>query len=392
MRTTLFAIILTFLMASTCTATVYVVRPDGQGTMPNIQAAVDASTNGDEILLIAGVFTGPGNRDIVIGGQRNIIIRSFDYDPTSVVIDCEGSPGDPHRAFHVINSSIQILAIHSITIRGGYAATEGGGGGMVISGNASAWVTNCIFEDNASGMTDWHGGGAVYANYSSTPVFTDCVFRGNQAFAGGAVAINHGGRVTFNDCGFFDNYALKGGAIYGITTDKIGCLFVGNEAEIYGGAIWHNAFGLDYYESCTFDGNRAPVGGAILAGYNYGGSVEMIDTIISNCPEGEGIYVAPSTPVTFSCTNLYGNAGGDWIEPFAEQVDVNGNFSANPCYCDAEGEDYHLCEDSYALAGNHPWGCDQLVGAYGLGCGECGCTGPVDVQDMSFGTLKSLYR
>lgn len=73
-------------------------------------------------------------------------------------------------------------------------------------------------------------------------------------------------------------------------------------------------------------------------------------------------------------------------------MDQNGNFSANPCYCDAVGEDFHLCADSYALAGLHPWGCDQLVGAYGLGCGTCGCTGPVDVQGVSFGALKSLYR
>jgi hypothetical protein len=206
------------------------------------------------------------------------------------------------------------------------------------------------------------------------------------------VAINHGGRVAFNDCSFLGNRAIRGGAVYGITTDKIGCLFANNEAAEWGGAIWHNAFGLDYYESCTFDGNSAPLGGAVCAAANYGGSVEMIDTIISNCPEGEALYVNPLVPITLSCTNLYGNAGGDWIEPFAAQVDMNGNFSANPCYCDAEGEDFHLCADSYALAGNHPWGCDQLVGAYGLGCGVCGCTGPVAIEELSFGALKSLYR
>ena len=48
-------------------AATYVVRPDGQGTIPDIQSAVDACVDGDQIWLIAGVFTGPGNRDIVIG-------------------------------------------------------------------------------------------------------------------------------------------------------------------------------------------------------------------------------------------------------------------------------------------------------------------------------------
>ena len=285
----------------------------------------------------------------------------------------------------------QYTIIQSLTMRGGFAAT-GGGGAMLISGHASGVMNNCVFEDNASGMTDWHAGGAVYADHSSTPVFNDCVFRGNQAFAGGALTTNHGGRVTLNDCRFIGNRAYRGGAVYGITTEKNGCLFAGNEAEESGGAIWHNSFGLDYYENCTLDGNRAPTGGAIFINSNYGGPVELIDTIISNCPEGEAIHANSSVPLTLSCCNLYGNAGGDWIEPFAEQVDLNGNFSANPCYCDVAGEDFHLAADSYALAGNHPWGCDQLVGAYGLGCEASGCTGPVDVQDMSFGALKSLYR
>ena len=390
MKFTLILISLALLVATTCAATVRVVRPDGQGTLPNIQAAVDASTDGDQIWLIAGVFTGPGNRDIVIG-PRNILIRSFDDDPAVCIIDCEGSESAPHRAFWLNDSVAQITAIQSITMRGGYAES-GGGGAMLISGHASGYIVNCVFENNASGMTDWHAGGAVYVNYGGTPVFNGCVFRGNQAFAGGALTTNHGGRVTFNDCRFIGNRAIRGGAIYGITTEKNGCLFAGNEAQETGGAIWHNSSGLDYYESCTFDGNRAPAGGAIFINSNYGGPVEMIDTIISNCPEGEAIACNASVPITFSCCNFYGNAGGDWTEPFADQVDLNGNFSANPCYCDAAGEDFYLCADSYALEGNHPWGCDQLVGAYGLGCGVCGCTGPVDVQGMSFGALKSLYR
>lgn len=372
-------------------AEIFVVRPDGQGTVPDIQTAVDASEDGDEIWLIAGVFTGPGNRDIQIGG-RNILIKSFDEDPATCIIDCGGSPAENHRAFISSDDDCQWTTILGITMRGGYTTAGNGGGAMHIIGHSSLWVTNCVFEDNATAMTEWHGGGAVYADRSSLPVFNDCVFRNNRAFAGGAVNINHGGRVTFNRCRFIGNEAVRGGAIYGITTDKIGCLFADNEASDWGGAVWHNSYGLDYYESCTFDGNRAPLGGAILAAANYGGSVEMIDTIISNCPEGAAIATSSSVPITISCSNLYGNAGGDWIEPFAEQVDERGNFSANPCYCDPEGEDFHLSADSFARPGGHPWGCDQLVGAYGVGCGDMECSGPVAVEGMTFGSVKSLYR
>ena len=72
--------------------------------------------------------------------------------------------------------------------------------------------------------------------------------------------------------------------------------------------------------------------------------------------------------------------------------DDRGNFSANPCYCDAQNEDFHLSADSFARAGGHPWGCNQLVGAYGVGCSESGCTGPVALEGMSFGKVKGLFR
>jgi|GEM_PF-1455917 len=388
MRRLLIALCLMVPVAANAQGSIFVVRADGLGITPDIQTAVDSSKDGDEIWLIAGTFSGPRNRDIQIGA-RNILIRSFDNDPATCIIECGGSPVEPHRAFILSEFACQRTIIQGITMRGGYA--PGGGGAMHIIGFASATVADCVFEDNATAMTEWNGGGAVYVDRGGQPVFNDCVFRNNQGFAGGALTTNHGGRVTFNDCRFIGNRAVRGGAIYGITTAKIGCLFAGNEADV-GGAVWHNASGLDYYESCTFDGNRGALGGTIYAMANYGGSVELIDTIISNSLEGKAIEISPSVPITFSCCDIYGNAGGDWTPPFADQVDLNGNFSANPCYCDAQGEDFHLSADSYALAGNHPWGCGQTVGAYGEGCGAIGCSGPVAVEERTFGSVKSLYR
>jgi hypothetical protein len=46
-------------------ATTYVVHPDGTGDSPTIQAAIDASSDGDVVELTNGTFTGDGNRDLV---------------------------------------------------------------------------------------------------------------------------------------------------------------------------------------------------------------------------------------------------------------------------------------------------------------------------------------
>ncbi len=388
MKTAIVTVSLVLILASNAFATIHVVRADGLGIYLNIQAAVDLSADGDEIWLISGIYTGPGNRDIEMG-DHNVLIKSFDNDPALCVIDCGGSSATPHRAFRLAEAEVQTTTFQSITFRNGYAAP--GGGAMLFIGGAAATVNNCVFENNASGMNEFHSGGAIYIDRGGFPVFNDCVFRDNEAFAGGAVGQNHGGRGTFNDCRFISNRAVRGGAIWGRSADKYGCLFYGNEADV-GGAVWGIAVGVDYYENCTLDSNRAASGGAIFCTANYGGSVELVDCIVSNCPEGAGLDVHPAVPVIISCSNIYGNAGGDWIAPFAAQVDERGNFSANPCYCDAMGEDFHLSADSYARAGGHPWGCEQLVGAYGVGCGAIGCNGPVIVEDVSFGSVKSMYR
>ena len=107
---------------------------------------------------------------------------------------------------------------------------------------------------------------------------------------------------------------------------------------------------------------------------------------------GEAIAAASNVDVFLSCSDLYGNAGGDWIGTFAAQVDLNGNFSANPCFCSAETDDFQLSADSFCLPGHHPWGCDQLVGAYGEGCGASDCTGPVSVESTTWGSIKGMYR
>jgi hypothetical protein len=71
-------------------ATTYLVRPDGTGDFPTIQAAVAASASGDVIELANGTFTGPGNRDVDYLSKL-VTIRSQSGNPEACVIDCQGS-------------------------------------------------------------------------------------------------------------------------------------------------------------------------------------------------------------------------------------------------------------------------------------------------------------
>jgi hypothetical protein len=67
-------------------ATTHVVRPDGGGDSPDIQAAIDAATDGDIVELTDGTFTGDGNRDIDYKGKA-LTVRSQSGNPEGCIID-----------------------------------------------------------------------------------------------------------------------------------------------------------------------------------------------------------------------------------------------------------------------------------------------------------------
>ena len=66
---------MTLLLISVAAAETYVVKPDGTGDFPTIQAAIDAAYHGDVIELTDGVFTGDGNRDLW-NRDRYLVFRS----------------------------------------------------------------------------------------------------------------------------------------------------------------------------------------------------------------------------------------------------------------------------------------------------------------------------
>lgn len=379
------------LSMSTVHAATWTVRPDGTGDFPTIQAAVSAAAGGDVIELAPGTFSGPGNTDVFIAAVA-LTIRSASGDPGDVTIECAANFFDPRRGFFFASSSGSVL--EGITITGGYGSADVSivsAGAVLIYGGTQAVVRDCVFVNNHTGLAWNHAGGAVYVDSNSFATFENCEFRANSGYFGGAVAVNHFSGAEFFDCRFLDNVGGRGGAIWGNSTSKTRCLFARNSAE-QGGAIWGNGYNEEVSISCTYHANSADQGGGIYALANYGSPVRLVDTIIADCPNGEAIWKSSSVNVLLSCSDLYGNAGGDWIGTFAAQVDLEGNFSANPCFCSPETDDFQLCADSYCLPGHHPWGCHELVGAYGQGCGECACAGPVAVESTSWGSVKGLYR
>lgn len=101
------------------------------------------------------------------------------------------------------------------------------------------------------------------------------------------------------------------------------------------------------------------------------------------------IACSPGSQASLICCDIFGNELGDWTGCAAQQLGVNGNFSADPLFCDIATRDLRVASCSPCVPGYHPDGydCGGMVGALGIGC-ECG----QPTEPTSWGAIKSLYK
>jgi hypothetical protein len=283
------------------------VGPGAGYDFNTIQAAIDAATDGDVVIVATGTYTGNGNRDIDFNGKA-ITVRSTDpNDPDIVeatVIDCDGTESEPHRGFYFHSGEDPNSVVAGLKITRGYADE---GGGMYFYGGSPA-IIKCMLRDNSSLSR-----GAALACRNSEPSFDRCELTENET--GGIFCFESLLRLT--GCSFIEN---KGGAIDSfdseVTVSK--CIFIRNSM---GGAIEnHNSTGVNYPRSCkmdlsdcTFIGNSARNGGAID---NYQAEVVITNCIFkdnSSLFSGGAIYNHHTSQTITNClflANRAGDAGG----------------------------------------------------------------------------------
>lgn len=355
-------------------AATWVVKPDGLGDFPTIQAALSDSrvVSGDIIELTTGTFVGDGNRDVGFLGKA-VTVRSQGGDPSLCIIDCEGSPIAPHRGFRFISGEGNGTRLEGVTIANGVAGLPDDyppASGGAIACTADPVISRCIFENNSAA----NGGGAVACALGGSPTIENCVFEGNVAMeggVGGAIWCYSTSNPTISGCVFWGNSANSGGAIHVTSSSPIieSSVFASNVAQFGGGAVSHGDGGITSVNHCTFYGNEAGAGYAagIQAAY---ATVSLDRVILAFSVAGQAAACVESGTIDMNCCDVYGNVGGDWIGCLAGQEDQDGNFSADPLFCGAAVDDYTLDGQSPCLPGNHPDGVDcGLIGALGRGCG-----------------------
>ncbi len=214
---------------------------------PTIQAALDAASDGDEVVLAPGMYS----ESLDLLGKR-LTLRSS-AGPAETTLDGAGLGDSILRA--VSGETLD-------TVVRGLTFTNGEGG------------------DNPNCTTSTAAGGAAYIRDSELS-FEDCDFVRNgfdlALAAGGAICVMQGG-VRLSGCSFVENGGFVsdpddavafGAAVYFCNRSFVGtfevddCQFIDNGPASHGGGIWIVKVGDITITDSIFVNNGASFGGGI---------------------------------------------------------------------------------------------------------------------------------
>ena len=369
------------LIVSTASARTWYIKPDGSGDVPTIQAGVDSASHGDTLLCAAGTYswnsqgTGTDYGMIsILRGSSDMVIVS-ESGPEVTILNGQG------QGRILFFQGWTELTVEGFTFKNGIAPALGNFvGGAMASHLSSPVVRDCVFEANSAS----NQGGAYWYGGQGSPVIESCHFENNSAGLGGAVfLINSSFDAYIYDTTFISNDATTGGAIWmhSFRLNAENCLIAGNTASV-GGAIHMQSSWPSFIANTTIVNNRAATGAALSV---LGATPLTLSNVIVALSTGGGaaVNVGGGSTAIFSCSDMWGNPGGNWVGDIAPQLGNNGNISEDPKFCSGG---FSIQGDSPCAPGNHPHGhtCG-VIGAYGVACGS------VAVEQKSWGEIKAMY-
>ena len=227
------------------------------GDHDTIQAAINAATDGDRVLV------GPGTwmERLTIKKKSLELIATAGQDET--IIDASGTGRQPGLTIESCPGTE--LRVIGFTITGGKGRNmiprgEVQGGGILVI-DSSPTIINCTFKANHAQYGSG-GGGSILGGQ---PTFLHCRFLDNRSDSIGGGLLVKEGTPRLIGCEFAGNTATNGAGLYlwrWTDTALLQCEFRSNAASGRGGGLytWNARGALDH---CTFDDNTAADGAAV---------------------------------------------------------------------------------------------------------------------------------
>ncbi len=308
--------LLVSLMVCPCWSATLLVGHQGETPYSSISTALAASTDGDTILVSAGIYAVTTGETFPLQMKSGV---SLIHRVTNSRPRIHASGGVSALVFNGVSR----VLVQGFLITGGETGTKGAG---LLFSSANGFIRDCVISDNYARRS----GGGVLCTSGSSPEFENCLFENNtgDSFGGGAHCEN-GSSPLFKNCTFLAN---TGGGIscqQGGSPKFVGCRILGNEGIIGAGVYCSSA--SPFFQDCLFTGNKAdthinPVGGGLFCTDSM---VSLRHCVISgNTAKGSGGgVVADQSTVSLGGCAVVGNStkgkGGGVLFSTLSKVSMN---------------------------------------------------------------------
>ncbi|MBN1592895.1 MAG: hypothetical protein JW941_06580, partial [Candidatus Coatesbacteria bacterium] len=334
-------ILLLAIAATSGPAATYHVKQDGAGDFTYIQDAIDASVDGDTVIVHPGTYY----ENIQFGG-KNITLSSTDPDDWDVVEAAVIDGGQNGSVVTFAGTEDASCELSGFTITNGSAENGGGircsessptirnneiisnsalsGGGIYIESGSPAILTNRIKFNHSHHSWRESGGGLFCRGTSHDTIIADgnSFIENASEGLGGAMLIGDVNAIIQNNV-INGNQADAGGG--GIWISDGGNARVSNNLIVLNEVIWGHGGGLQCGIGVTVD-NCTFVDNLVTPTYGYGGAIYA--------------YVWPDEINVKDCIFR----GHEW--PPAENCLVTSSCFGDPLFASDPLGEYYLDPDS----------------------------------------------
>ncbi len=264
----------------------------------NIQDAIDASSDGDLIMVTNGVYQSDGETvegfgvTNAVAIDKAVTVQSVNGPAVTAIEGFTAADTTGMRCVYLTNGAALtgFTLTNGATIQGGDYAHEWSGAGAWCE-SSSVVVSNCIFINN----TAQGDGGGIYGGTA-----IDCTFTNNYGWEGGAASTNE-----MIDCLLVDNRGYYGAGAY--NSSLTNCTLTGNATYVdsdytaNGGGACASSL-----TNCVITGNSSLTGGGAS------GCTLINCLLANNQAEGAGSWPpnggGASGSTLINCTVVYNSA------------------------------------------------------------------------------------
>ncbi len=309
---------------------------------PTIQLGIDASSAGDTVLVASGTYF----ENLVIPHRLALLSNQ---GALQTAIDGQGT-----GTVIFIRNAAEGTVVSGFSVQNGYAETIAAG---IFAEYCAVVIMNNIIEYNHA----LGGVAGLYAVGSST--IDNNLIQHNNLDAGKSVsALVASGTITRNTIrhnGAFGDFQIAWFLNGSLVTENV----IADNGPVYAAlALAGNVIARNN----TIANNRAGTG-VTIGGPTY----EFTNNILHH-PFGEGLSCGDGHQ-TIRCNDVWGPGGNHYVSECADNAGIDGNFSADPLFCDAAAGDYRI-DPASPCAPENSAGCG-LIGALPV-CSAAAVTEP----------------